>query len=211
MVDDRGLRQKALASKIGITESSFSRILTGKARPRQLTFSRLMKELSPTAAEKQRLLSAYDYSEIAELPEQPASPEIPTPEDEIDRVKRYLEVKSMAVTFNEDVAKALDGTERFFERAYRQGSLICDFLLPGPPRIGVECKYNINRDWDRTVTTVQLLKKELDLETVIVAVPYENDTTLDESDRVAEVGGKIVAVADLEVSVGLLIRARTEG
>lgn len=52
--------------------------------------------------------------------------------------------------------------------------------------------------------------KELDLETVIVAVPYENDTTLDESDRITEVGGKIVAVADLEVSVGLILGGARE-
>ncbi len=204
MVNKRGLRQNALASKIGITEASLSNILNGKARPRQLTLTRLIEQLEATSEEQQRLLAAYDHAEMAELPVRPASPEQPIPQDEMERVKRYMEVKSMSVTFLDDIEKELARTGRYFERSHRQEKIICDFLLPGPPRIAVDCKYNLNRDWDRTVASVNLLKEHLDLEIVLIVVPYENDTTLAEADRITEQGGKIVSVADLEVTLRLL-------
>lgn len=207
MVDRRGLRQKALAAKIGITEASLSNILNGKARPRQLTLTRLIEQLEATSEELQHLLAAYDHAEMAELPERPASPEQPIPQDEMERVTRYMEMKSMSVTFQEDVEKELDRTGLYFERSHRQENIICDFLLAGPPRIAVDCKYNLNRDWDRTVTAVKLLKEHLNLEVVLIVVPYENDTTFAEADRITEQGGKIVSVADLEVALKLSYRA----
>jgi transcriptional regulator with XRE-family HTH domain len=206
IVDDRGLRQKVLATKIGITEASLSNILNGKARPRQLTLTRLIDQLQTTPEELQRILAAYDHAEIAELPERPASPEQPIPQDEIERVKRYMEIKSMSVTFQDDVEKELNRTGLFFERSHRQENIICDFLLSGPPRIAVDCKYNLNRDWDRTVTSIKLLMEHLKLQAVLIVVPYENDTTLAEADRITKQGGKIVSVADLEVTLKLLCR-----
>jgi transcriptional regulator with XRE-family HTH domain len=201
MVDSRGLRQKALASKISLTESSLSNILNGKARPRQLTLSRLIQQLEPTPDEQQRLLAAYDHAEMVELPERPASPEQPIPLDEIERVTRYMEMKSMSVTFQDDVEKALNGAAVYFERSHRQENIICDFLLPGPPRVAIDCKYNLNRDWDRTVASVKLLKVHLDLEVVLIVVPYQNETTFAEEDRINTHGGRIVAVADLNTTV----------
>lgn len=205
IVDDRGLMQKALAAKINITEASLSNILNGKARPRQLTLTRLIDQLQTTPEELQRILAAYNHAEMADLPERPASPEQPIPQDEIERVKRYMEVKSMSVTFQDDVEKELYRTGLYFERAHRQENIICDFLLPGPPRIAVDCKYNLGRDWDRTVTSVKLLKEYLKPEVVLIVVPYENDTTLLEADRITEQGGKIVSVGDLDVTLRLLI------
>jgi transcriptional regulator with XRE-family HTH domain len=219
IVDDRGLRQKVLAAKIGITEASLSNILNGKARPRQLTLPRLIDQLQVKPEELQRILAAYDHAERIKLPERPASPEQPIPQDvpssmerqpsipidEIERVKRYMEVKSMSVTFLDDVEKELGRTGLNFERAYRQDNIICDFLLSGPPRIALDCKYNLNRDWDRTVASVRLLKEHLDLELVLIVVPYENDTTLAEADRITEQGGKIISVADLEQAIRLIL------
>lgn len=211
MVDRRGLRQKALAAKIGITEASLSNILNGKARPRQLTLTRLIEQLEATSEEQQRLLAAYDHTEMAELPERPASPEQPIPQDEIMRVKRYMEVKSMSVTFQDDVEKELDRTGLYFDRSHRQENIICDFLLPGPPRIAVDCKYNLNRDWDRTVASVQILKDHLDSKFVLIVVPYENDTTFSEQDRITKQGGRIVSVADLATTLRQLCLAEGGG
>ncbi|MDV7394621.1 helix-turn-helix transcriptional regulator, partial [Arthrospira platensis SPKY1] len=125
IVDQRGLRQKTLAAKIGITEASLSNILNGKARPRQLTLTRLIQQLDATHQEQQRLLAAYDHTEMAELAVRPASPEQPIPQDEMERVKRYMEIKSMSVTFQDDVEKELDRTGLFFERSHRQENIIC--------------------------------------------------------------------------------------
>jgi len=207
IVDQRGLRQKALAGKINITEASLSNILNGKARPRQLTLTRLIDQLQATPEEQQRILAACDHAEIAQLPERPTSPEQPIPSDELERVKRYLEVKSMSVTFQDDVEKELDRAGIYFERSHRQENIICDFLLTGPPRIAVDCKYNLNRDWDRTVTSVKILKEHLNLEVVLIVVPYENDTTIAEAGRITKQGGRIINVAGLAETLRTILLA----
>lgn len=209
IIDQRGLRQKALAAKINITESSLSNILNGKVRPRQVTFTRLIRELEVTPAEQQKLLTAYDFAEMGELPERLSEAESPIPHDEIQRVKRYMEIKSMSVTFQDDVENALSETGRYFERSHRQENLICDFLFPELPRIAVDCKYNLNRDWDRTIASVKLLKDHLDLSIVLIVVPYTNDITLAEENRISRQGGRLVTVAELVDTVnGLLAKER---
>lgn len=198
IIDRRGLRQKALAKRINLTEASLSHILNGHSRPRQLTLTRLIRQLDATAEEEQRVLAAYDHSEMAALPVQPSDAEKPVPQDEIDRVKHYMEVKSMAVTFEEDVEKIVIAARFAFRRLYREGALICDFFLPGPPKVAVECKYNVNRDWDRTSVSVRLLRENLDLETVLVVVPYQNDETNAAKPNISKAGGGIVVFGDLE-------------
>ncbi len=197
MIDRRGLRQKAVAERVKLTESSLSNILNGHSRPRQVTLSRLIRELDATREEQQRILAAYDHTEAAGLSERPSNPEDPIPPDEIERVERYMETKSMAITFQEDVEKILRSSGHAFEHPHRQGALICDFLIMGPPRVALECKFNVNRDWDRTTASVDLLRKHLGLEAVLVVVPYENDASKDAETRVAQHGGRIVVVAEV--------------
>ena len=181
-----------------------NRILTRKAYPSTIAFSPLKMLLVSTSNKKGGSLSAYTYGRIDKVSKRLTLPTFPTHDDEIERAKRYLEVKAMSVTFNENAEEALLRTGLFFERAHRHKNIICDFLLPGPPHIAVDCKYNLNRGWDRTVTSVKFLKEHLDLEIVLIVVPYENGTTLAEADRIIEQGGKIVSVADLEVTLKLL-------
>lgn len=175
VIERRGIKQKALAKQIGISESSFSLILNAKARPRQITITRLMQHLNCSADEQQAIITAYDHSEDADLTLKPSSSERPIPEDEMDRVRRYMEVKSMSVAFEQAVEKVLQDAGVTYEHPYRRDPYICDFYLPGPPRIAIDCKFNVNRDWDRTVATVRVLKEQMGCDRVIIAVPYLND------------------------------------
>lgn len=178
----RGYRQDAIAKRVGITPSNLSNILTGKARPRQLTLTRLIEHLQPNPEELQAILAAYDRAEISALPIRPTSPETPTPEDEKERVKRYLELKAKSVAFEERVQAILADCGFPFQHHYREGAYICDFYLPGPPRIAIECKANIGRDWDRTVTTANLLLEELPCEEVLIVVPESQNYSLQSQD-----------------------------
>jgi transcriptional regulator with XRE-family HTH domain len=175
VIERRGVKQKALAKQIGISESSFSLILNARARPRQITITRLMQQLNCTPEEQQAIVAAYDHAEDVELPLKPTSPERPIPEDEMDRVRRYMEVKSMSVAFEQDVEKVLRDAGVAYEHPYRRDPYICDFYLPGPPSTAIDCKFNVNRDWDRTVATVRLLKENLGVEEVWILVPYTNE------------------------------------
>jgi transcriptional regulator with XRE-family HTH domain len=198
VIERRGIKQKALAKQIGISESSFSLILNARARPRQITITRLMQQLNCSTGEQQAIVAAYDHAEDVELPLKPTSPERPIPEDEMDRVRRYMEVKSMSVAFEQDVEKVLQDAGVTYEHPYRRDPYICDFYLPGPPSIAIECKFNVNRDWDRTVATVRLLKQQMGCDRVVIAIPYENDLAKAAQREIEMLGGRIAEIKELE-------------
>ena len=69
-----------------------------------------------------------------------------------------------------------------FQVPHEDNEIICDFHLPGPPRIAIECKANPDRDWDRTLTTVALFHKDLFCDKVIVVTAFKKGD-LEESIR----------------------------
>lgn len=198
LIAARGLKQKALAAQVGLTESSLSMILNAKARPRQLTLSRLLQYLDCTPDEQQRVLTAYDHSEHAELPLRPGIREVPTPKEEIQRIERYLAVKSESVLFEQAVEKILLSQEIRHEHPYLQDPLICDFLLPGPPRTIIECKCNTRRDWDRTIVTAKMLKERIPCDRVIIVVPTEDEFVKGAREEIDSESIKVVTLNSLE-------------
>lgn len=210
LIDQRGLRQKVIAQRIGITESSLSHILNGRARPRQITLTRLMQQISVTPDEEQRIVAAYDHAEFRGLPERSAIPERPMPEDELERVRRYMEVKTLSVAFEEEVAKRLRNGDLAFQRSYSRDSYICDFFLAGPPSIAIDCKFNINRDWDRAVATVKLLAKHLPADRVLIVVPGENSASRAAGSEMAACNGTITTAVDLVATVRSILEGRTD-
>lgn len=201
LIGRRGLRQKDLAKRIGLAESSLSQILNARARPRQITVTRMMQALCISPEEEQLLVAAYDQAEAEDLPLRPDSSERPIGEQERERVRRYLEVKSMSVAFEQDVEKVLADLGLAFEHPYRQDPFICDFYLPGPPRIALDCKFNVNRDWDRTVAAAQLFLEHLPIDKVIIVIPYENSVSLGSVRDLKEHGGVMVTVAELAATL----------
>jgi transcriptional regulator with XRE-family HTH domain len=197
VIERRGIKQKALAKQIGISESSFSLILNARARPRQITITRLMQQLNCSPGEQQAIVAAYDHAEDVELPLKPTLPERPISEDEMDRVRRYMEVKSMSVAFEQAVEKVLKDTGVIYEHPYRREPYICDFYVPGPPSIAIECKFNVNRDWDRTVATVRLLKEQMGCNRVLITIPFENDLAQSHRTDIESFGGRIVDAVEL--------------
>jgi len=171
LIDARGLKQKALATQVGLTESSLSMILNAKARPRQLTLTRLLNRLNCSPHEEQTILAAYDHAEGGDLPLRPGLREKPIPPDELERVRRYLKIKAESVAFEEQVNQTLTKIGLPYERNCRTGDLICDFLISRPLRIAIECQFNVDRDLDRTLATVSLFQKELEIDEVIVVFP----------------------------------------
>jgi transcriptional regulator with XRE-family HTH domain len=173
LIDARGLKQKALAAQVGLTESSLSMILNAKARPRQLTLTRLLNRLNCTPEEEQTVLSAYDHAEGADLPLRPGLREKPIPPDELERVRRYLKIKAESMAFEDTVEGILKESGLSYERGFRGEQIICDIFIPGPPKVAIECKYNVKRDWDRTLATAHVLKEGFSCDAVIVVVPSE--------------------------------------
>lgn len=187
-----------LAEAIGITPTSVSRILNGQSRPRQLTLTRIMKRLCETPEEEQLLVRAYTGL-LDNMPDEPEAAPRPIPEDEVERVTRYLEVKSMSVAFRSDVEAVLKAAGLDFEKDFRNDPFICDFMLDlHGRRVAIDCKYNVNRDWDRTYATVKLLRENLPCDEVVIAIPYENELARKARAEIGSVGGQITSLENLK-------------
>lgn len=211
LIDRRGMKQKALAKQIGMAESSLSQILNARARPRQISITRMMQVLCTSPDEEQMLIAAYDQAEAANLPLRPGNPERPIGEDEIERVRRYMEVKSMSVAFEQDVEKILAELAFSFEHPYRHDPFICDFYIPGPPRIALDCKFNVNRDWDRTVAATKIFFDHLPVDDVLIVIPYENEVSRASMSDLEEHGGSVVVVSELSKTIRTLMKGPKHG
>jgi len=198
LMERREVTGAKLAADIGISPTSVSKILTGQSKPRQVTLTRLIQRLCTNAEEEQMIVRAFTGL-LDSMPDEPDKPIRPIPEDEIERVTRYLEVKSMSVAFRSDVEAAIQEANLPYEKDFRDDPFICDFMLtPNRKRIAVDCKYNVNRDWDRTYATVKLLKENLPCDKVVIAIPYENELARKARAEIESVGGKIASLESLK-------------
>jgi len=198
LMERRSLTGARLAEEIGISATSVSKIVTGRSKPRQVTFSKLMKRLCTNTEEEQMMIRAFTGLSD-NMQETPESPERPLASDELDRVTRYLEVKSMSVAFENDVESVLKEAGLAFEKDYRNDPFICDFMLDlRGCRVAIDCKYNVNRDWDRTYATVKLLREQLPCNEVVIAIPYENELGRKARDEIESVGGRVVSLENLK-------------
>lgn len=197
LMERRQIAGNKLASDIGISPTSVSKIVTGQSKPRQITLTRLIKRLCTNAEEEQMVIRAFTGL-LDTTPDEPVSPERPLPSDEIERVTRYLEVKSMSVAFENDVEAVIKASHLRYEKDFRVDPFICDFMVSvGNRRLAVDCKYNVNRDWDRTYATVKLLLKNLPCNQVVIVIPYENGLARKARTEIEGSRGRVIALADL--------------
>ncbi len=198
LMQRRELTGNQLAADIGISATSVSKIVTGQSKPKQLTLTRLIKRLCTNAEEEQMVIRAFTGL-MDTMPDESEQPPRPLPEDEIERVTRYIEVKSMSVAFRSDVEDVLKEANVSFEKDFRNDPFICDFMLDlHERRIAIDCKYNVNRDWDRTYATVKLLRENLPCDEVVIAIPYENELARKARAEIGSVGGQITSLENLK-------------
>lgn len=172
LMEQRGVSGQQLAEAVGITPTSVSRILNGQSRPRQVTLTRLMESLCDGKSEQQALLRAY--SGLEALPEEQALSDEQNARLNEERVKRFLEVKTQSILFKRSVARELDKAGIEYQMDYCKGTVSTDFLVKaGGKRIALECRFNVQRDFERAVITAKLLREALDCNKVITVVPFD--------------------------------------
>ena len=171
----RGLTGAQLGNEIGLSATSVSRIIQGHSKPRQVTVSRLMRRLCVTADEEQMLVRAFTGLPGSIAEESSAG-------DTVDllagreRVERWLEARTQAIVFKNAVAKELDKAAISYQRDVCDGIASADFVVRrGGQRIAVECKFNVRRDFDKTVGIAHLLCELLRCNRAIIVVPFVDD------------------------------------
>lgn len=171
----RKLTGAQLAEDIGLSATSVSRIITGHSKPKQVTLTRLMKRLCASADDEQMLLRAFSGLK-AQAVEEPVSDDPRNTLEERERVERWLEARTQAITFKNAVARELDKAGIAYRRDVCEGIASADFFIEsGNTRIAVECKFNVSRDFDKTVGIARLLYELFDCEIVFVVVPFDGD------------------------------------
>jgi transcriptional regulator with XRE-family HTH domain len=211
LMERRDITGLSLAEKIGVSPTSISRILNGVSRPRQGTLTKLIEALCVTPDEQQIVLSGY--SGLPDLVDE--EPVINAPiggisAGELDRVARYLELKTLSIDFRESVARTLADARLTFESYARNGNVVTDFLIASPIRTAIECKFNVNRDWEREICTAQLLRQQLPCERVFIVVPYLNPLGAEAAKLLRTQATSVVTIQELGEAVHSLFTEAKE-
>lgn len=180
LMESKGVTGVQLSAETGLTTTSISRILNGQTRPRQVTLTRLMKHLCETKTEEQSLLRAYSGLDM--LPEESVLEDERNAQEERARALSYLEMKSQSIAFKRSVARELDKVGLSYKQDYAEGAFVTDFLIEhdGNP-MALECKFNVHRDLEKTATIANLLMENLQINSVLIVVPYGMDSVTRES------------------------------
>lgn len=93
--------------------------------------------------------------------------------EERERIERWLEARTQAITFKDAVSRELDKAGISYRRDVCDGIASADFLIERDgKRIAIECKFNVSRDFDKTVGIARLLREMLRCHRVIIVVPF---------------------------------------
>jgi transcriptional regulator with XRE-family HTH domain len=168
----RALNGAQLAQEIGLSQTSVSRILTGHSKPKQVTLTRLMKRLCVGADEEQMLLRAFTGT-AAPAREEPVDNDAQNAAEERERVERWLEARTQAIIFKQAVAHELGKRAIPYTQDVCKGIASVDFLIERDGRrIAVECKFNVARDFEKTVGIAQRLHELMRCDCTVIVVPY---------------------------------------
>jgi transcriptional regulator with XRE-family HTH domain len=172
----RGLKAFELAERVGVSKQSISKIMTGLKRPRQTTFTKICEVLVSTPEEERALVQAYLKSKAVKKDR--AAPLDPALEAATlrRRAEQFLAKKTQSIQLKRRVAQILDQAAIPYQADYCEGNYATDFLIEKDgQRIALECKTNIGRDLEKTVTMAELLKEQLPIKDVLCVVPQAMD------------------------------------
>lgn len=173
LMSRRGLTGAQLGAEIGVSATSVSRILQGHSKPKQVTLTRLMKRLCASSDEEQLILRAFTGIGTPPIEEPIIRTDPRNSSEERERVERWLEARTQAITFKDAVARELDKAKISYRRDVCDGIASADFLVEADgARIAIECKFNVGRDFDKSVGIARLLIDLLHCDRVIIVVPF---------------------------------------
>ena len=119
------------------------------------------------------ILRAFTGRLAEALGEEAVSDDARNTVEERERVERWLEARTQAITFKNAVGRELDKSSVTYRRDVCEGIASIDFLVEAKgKRIGIECKFNVSRDFEKTVGVARLLRTLLRCDSVVVVVPF---------------------------------------
>lgn len=136
-----------------------------------------MKRLCVAPDEEQLVLRAFAGLKN-QVTEEPLVEDSRNAIVERERVERWLEARTQAITFKNAVARELEKAGISYRRDFCEGIASADFLIErARARIAFECKFNVGRDFEKTVGIARLLLDLLRCDRVVVIVPFRDETS----------------------------------
>lgn len=156
-----------------------------------------MKTLCANTEEEQMVVRVFAG---AELLEKESSRLLPNDELlERDRAERSLEVKAQSIAFKKSVMRELDNLGVKYTQDYCEGIYVTDFLIEKDgKRIALECKFNVQRDFEKAVMIASLIRENLNCEEAIIVIPYESELSKTQGDGTPIGGVRIVEVKEIK-------------
>lgn len=110
------------------------------------------------------------------------------------RDKKRGECKTQSIQFKRSVARELDKVGLAYQQDYCEGIYSTDFLIEqGGKRIALECRFNVQRDFERAILSAKVIREELRCDTVITVTPFDvSDTVPAGSDFLTATPGEAV-------------------
>lgn len=104
------------------------------------------------------------------------------------------ERKTQPIQFKRSVARELNKAGLDYVQDYCKGAVSTDFLIERDgKRIALECRFNVQRDFERAVLTAKVLREALGCDSVITVTPFDvSDTVPAGSDFVSATPGEAV-------------------
>ncbi len=122
------------------------------------------------------ILRAFTGRLAEALGEEAVANDSRNPAEERERVERWLEARTQAITFKNAVGRELDKAGVAYRRDVCEGIASVDFLIEGAgKRVGIETKFNVGRDFEKTVGIARRLRELLRCDVVVIAVPFEGE------------------------------------
>ena len=193
LLQRRRMKGVHLAKKTGVSPTSISKIINGVTRPRKVTFSRMIKALCTNREEQQIMIAAFTGTEGL-LEEEQTVPTLENEQIEQERIERYMEVRTQAISFKNALGRELDRAGIGYIRDFCRGICSADFLIERDgERIALESKFNVNRDFPKAVGLARMVLENLNCRHVFVVTPYI-DESVEESLPDLDEGISVVTV-----------------
>ncbi len=191
-----GLSQKSFADKINLSPTALSLIVSGKVKPRQVTLTKIMEFLNLPDEDEQKLLKTFEnYSSLPEDKSAPSNP-LEIYQENRERCFRYLEIKSRSIAFENEVEHIFRKRKINYTKDYFNEGIICDFYIPETNE-AFECKFNIMRDPEKTLTMARIIKENMKLDKISIIVPMRSEIPVEILNYFADFDIDIISLPEL--------------
>lgn len=171
-IERKNLTGQQFSTKIGLSQTSLSKILKGHTKPRHATLNRIIQNICDTREEERLLLNAYSGTSSDLSEERVAEPPMKY-QVERESVENDMTMRTQAMSFKNALSRVLSENGFTFLRDYCEGNSSIDFLVEtGRHRIALESKSNTSRGLERSIQLARKFQVNIQPTVTMLVVPY---------------------------------------